>query len=551
MKLHVKLSIANLAALIISVMIAMVIQYLGTVEMLSEMSKKTIETLENREEQFANTQFRSVEQAVNGSLVRGEMEKFTRLIEDQREVQGVVDFSLYNKDGVVTHSSHPKNVKNKMREELKKTLFVNPNKTHYKNAEEGTFEVYQPHVVEPSCIRCHNTWQLGDICGVTGMVFSTKALEDAKKDAERVIVDAKKRSVINSFYGLLLIVIFFIVTMYYFVNRFVKKPLTGVIQGLRDLSAGEGDLTRRLTISSKDELGILAQLFNDFLEQIRSIVEEVQKSGVQVTSSSTELSASATEQKTVLKNQLDSTQNMVNSIEAISDIAENLVVTMQQMANDLNQTAEFATSGQSDLSRMGEAMNQMESASSAISARLGTIYEKAENITTVVTTITKVSDQTNLLSLNAAIEAEKAGEYGRGFTVVAREIRRLADQTAVATLDIDQMVQEMQTAVSSGVMEMDKFIAEVQRSAEDITKISSQLTRIINQVQVLSPKFSEINSAMENQSENAQKMNLTMTDLGVVMHETTESLQETFLAIGELNDAARRLHDQVSRFKAV
>ncbi len=551
MKLHVKLSIAILSALVASVLIAMCIQYLGTVGMLSELSQKTIEALENREKQFAENQFNSVEQAVKGSLVRGEMEKFTRLIEAQRTVQGVLEFSLYDRNGVVTHSSYPSNLNKKMPANLAKKLYADPKKQINENAASGTFEIYQPHVVEPTCMRCHNNWKTGEICGVTGMTFSTQALEDAKKNAERIISDAKTRSMINSFYGLVLIVIFFLGAMYYFVNRFVKQPLTRVIEGFKDLSAGEADLTRRLRIASEDELGTLAKLFNDFLEQIRSIVEQVQKSGVQITSSSTELSASATEQKTVLNNQLSSTENMVKSIEGISDIAENLVNTMQQMANDLNQTADYASSGQSDLTRMGEAMKQMESASSAISARLGTIYEKAENITNVVTTITKVSDQTNLLSLNAAIEAEKAGEYGRGFTVVAREIRRLADQTAVATLDIDQMVKEMQSAVSSGVMEMDKFIAEVQRSAEDITKISSQLTRIIDQVQALYPKFREINTAMVNQSENAQKMNLTMTDLGVVMHQTTDSLQETFMAIGELNDAARRLHEQASRFKVV
>jgi len=148
---------------------------------------------------------------------------------------------------------------------------------------------------------------------------------------------------------------------------------------------------------------------------------------------------------------------------------------MDQVASMSQDTAGFASKGQTDLSRMGEAMGSMETASKSISGRLEAINEKAENITNVVTTITKVADQTNLLSLNAAIEAEKAGEYGRGFNVVAREIRRLADQTAVATLDIDQMVKEMQSAVSAGVMEMDKFIAEVNQSAEDVGRISIQL----------------------------------------------------------------------------
>ena len=110
---------------------------------------------------------------------------------------------------------------------------------------------------------------------------------------------------------------------------------------------------------------------------------------------------------------------------------------------------------------MATEMKQLVESTASVSAKLGMIREKADSINAVVTTITKVADQTNLLSINAAIEAEKAGEYGRGFLVVAREIRRLADQTAVATLDIETMVRQMQDAVSAGVMQMDKFADEV------------------------------------------------------------------------------------------
>jgi methyl-accepting chemotaxis protein WspA len=100
----------------------------------------------------------------------------------------------------------------------------------------------------------------------------------------------------------------------------------------------------------------------------------------------------------------------------------------------------------------------------------------------VVTTIARVADQTNLLSLNAAIEAEKAGEYGRGFSVVATEIRRLADQTAVATYDIEQIVREIQSAVAAGVMGMDKFSEEVRRGMSEVTQVGDQLSQIIGQV---------------------------------------------------------------------
>src|SRR5579871_978526 len=173
---------------------------------------------------------------------------------------------------------------------------------------------------------------------------------------------------------------------------------------------------------------------------------------------------------------------------------------MKEVADVAEQTAVRAASGQEGLTRMGATMRQVLEASASINARLAVLNEKTGNINTVVTTITKVADQTNLLSLNAAIEAEKAGEYGRGFAVVATEIRRLADQTATATYDIEQMVKEMQSAVAAGVMGMDKFSEEVRRGVEVVGQVSVELAQIIDQVQTLTPRFEMVGEGMEAQS---------------------------------------------------
>jgi methyl-accepting chemotaxis protein WspA len=330
-------------------------------------------------------------------------------------------------------------------------------------------------------------------------------------------------------------------------SHLITKPLLTVSDTARQLA--EFDLTVNINTNRKDEIGMLLTSIQEMVYSFRKVIGQVQKSGIQVTSSATELSATAKEQDAIMVNQVESTNNVVKSVQGISDIAGELVQTMQEVASMSQETAGFASSGQTDLARMEEAMQHMEDASKAISGRLQAISEKADNITNVVTTITKVADQTNLLSLNAAIEAEKAGEYGRGFTVVAREIRRLADQTAVATLDIEQMVQEMQSAVSAGVMEMDKFIAEVRHSVEDVEKISLQLTRIIEQVQALSPSFEDVNEAMQFQSGSAQAINKAMLHLSEEMQQTRDSLHETYSAIEQLNEAARSLQDEVSRFR--
>lgn len=332
------------------------------------------------------------------------------------------------------------------------------------------------------------------------------------------------------------------------VNRVVNKPVKLLTQGAEQVSSGNLEIA--IPVKSHDEISYLSKTFNQMAKNLNSLIGQIQRSGIQVTSSATELSATAKQQEAVVMTHLESTNKMLNSIQEISDVAADLVATMQRVVSMSQETAEFANSGQMDLARMEEAMQHMENASETISSRLHTIREKARNITDVVTTITKVADQTNLLSLNAAIEAEKAGEYGRGFTVVAREIRRLADQTAVATLDIEQMVQEMQAAVSAGVEEVDKFIAEIRHSAEDVGKISTQLTRIIEQVQALSPNFEEVNVAVGHQSEYAQEIRSAMRYLSEEMRQTKESLHETYAAIEQLNTVARGLQNEVSRFKA-
>ena len=193
-------------------------------------------------------------------------------------------------------------------------------------------------------------------------------------------------------------------------------------------------------------------------------------------------------------------------------------------------------------------MRRVMDAAAAINAKLAVLSEKAGNITQVVTTITKVADQTNLLSLNAAIEAEKAGEYGRGFAVVATEIRRLADQTAVATYDIEQTVKEIQSAVAAGVMGMDKFSEEVRRGMHEVQQVGGQLSQVIQQVQALAPRVESVNDGMEAQASGAEQITQALTHLSEAAQQTVDSLRQSGQAIDELNRVAIGLRGGVSRF---
>lgn len=333
-------------------------------------------------------------------------------------------------------------------------------------------------------------------------------------------------------------------------SRTISLPLGALVEALEHMR--RGDFTRRIPpedADRPDEFGMLGRGLNRMAEDLSVLVGQVQRSGIQVNTAATEIAATAREQQGTANELAASTAEIGATSKEISATSRELVKTMNELSQVAEETARVAGSGQSAIARMESTMRQIMEASASISNKLAVLSEKTGNINSVVTTITKVADQTNLLSLNAAIEAEKAGEYGLGFAVVAMEIRRLADQTAVATYDIEKMVKEMQSAVAAGVMGMDKFSEEVRRGVEEVRQVGAQLAQIINQVQMLTPRFQTVNEGMQSQATGAQQISETLVGLSEAAHQTAESLRQSNLAIEQLNEAARGLQTAIARFK--
>ncbi len=330
------------------------------------------------------------------------------------------------------------------------------------------------------------------------------------------------------------------------------EDVTGKVELIQDVVqfAAKGDLTGQLMVyRDQDVISGLAAGIQGMLDSLNNLVARIQQSGIQVTSSATEIAATAKQQEATVSEQAATTNEIRATVTEISATSKELVNTMHEVTDVAFKTAESANTGRTALVRMEDTMRNMMEATAAIGSKLAVLSEKAGNINTVVTTINKVSDQTNLLSLNAAIEAEKAGEYGVGFAVVATEIRRLADQTAVATWDIEQMVKEMQSAVSAGVMGMEKFSTEVRQGVDDVRRVGAQLAHIIEQVEHLIPRFEEVHEGMQSQAKGAQQISEAMVQLADSSQQTAESLRQPNGAIVQLNDAARRLQEGVSHFK--
>jgi methyl-accepting chemotaxis protein len=274
-----------------------------------------------------------------------------------------------------------------------------------------------------------------------------------------------------------------------------------------------GDLTVSVDSKVQDESGVLLRAIRKMVSSLESLVLNLKGSSIELISTAHEVSAAARSQKEFNTHFGASTSQIAASINEISATSRELLETMKEVNEATSQSAAVAARGRHDLDRMEETMQHLSSATGSISSKLAVIADRAGNIGAVVTTITKVAEQTNLLSLNAAIEAEKAGEYGLGFSVIAREIRRLADQTAVATLDIERIVGEMQSSVSSGVMEMDRFGEQVRNGVSEATQLGEELTEIILSVEKLKPRFDSAHNGMQAQVLGASQINEAMLRL--------------------------------------
>jgi methyl-accepting chemotaxis protein WspA len=368
----------------------------------------------------------------------------------------------------------------------------------------------------------------------------------AKEEAEiEKTIDAGSRML----HGIAAATVVLLVVFGWFLARTIHQSTHELITRVKEMASGASDLTARVAVNSTDEMGQLAMGINSMIAKIQSIVGNVRQSSLQVLSAASQIAATARQQDATVNGLSSATTEVAAAVREISATGKELSSTMMEVNEKANHAATIATTGRDRLGRMEGTMHQLVDSTASISGKLATIREKADNINMVVTTITKVADQTNLLSINAAIEAEKAGEFGRGFLVVAREIRRLADQTAVATLDIENIVRLMQDAVASGVMQMDQFSDEVRTSVTRVGEISAQTGQIITEVSGLSQRFHTVNEGMRNQSTGVGQINDAMVSMTGDIRQTAASLEEFNKATAHLRSSIEQLNSEIDQFK--
>ncbi len=383
-----------------------------------------------------------------------------------------------------------------------------------------------------------------------------KAEEQGLLQTRSQAADASARRTSNSLLygipvGILLLTLIGVV-----LNRQITRPLDRVSKVAKQVA--DGDLTQSISSSypqgvaahqDQTEIGQLLTAFQNMTNNLNALIAQAQRSGIQISTSTTQIAAAGRQLEATVNEQFASMNEVNATARQIAMTSGDLAKSMDDVAKTAQSTTLTASNSQTNLDKIQSAMQRLVYSTNSISSKLNVMNEKANNINNVVTTITKVAAQTNLLSLNAAIEAEKAGEYGAGFAVVAREIRRLADQSAVSTLEIEQMVKDMQSSVSTSVMEVDKFRQEVGQYVEEVGTVSTQIANFITDVQSLSPRFAVVSQSMDEQYRGAEQISTAIAQLSEASQQTVQSLQETNHALTQLDDAAQGLQREISQFK--
>ncbi|NPW20086.1 methyl-accepting chemotaxis protein [Pseudomonas aeruginosa] len=331
--------------------------------------------------------------------------------------------------------------------------------------------------------------------------------------------------------------------------RVLMQPLTDMGRAMQDIAQGEGDLTKRLKVTSNDEFGALAISFNRFVERIHESIREVAGTARQlhdvaqlVVNASNSSMANSDEQS----NRTNSVAAAINELGAAAqEIARN-AADASHHASDANHQAE---DGKQVVEQTIRAMNELSEKISASCANIEALNSRTVNIGQILEVIKGISEQTNLLALNAAIEAARAGEAGRGFAVVADEVRNLAHRAQESAQQIQKMIEKLQIGAQEAVSTMTESQRYSLESVEIANRAGERLSSVTGRIAEIDGMNQSVATATEEQTAVVDSLNMDITEINTLNQEGVENLQATLRACGELETQAGRLRQLVDSFK--
>ncbi|UST58026.1 methyl-accepting chemotaxis protein [Pseudomonas moraviensis] len=409
--------------------------------------------------------------------------------------------------------------------------------TYSVNQAKGRIELYLPFGIGQTDAR----WTLMLQLPLNAVMADLQALQ-ADLDAQR-----KSDTFGMAMVGLIIAGIGLLVI--WLVGHGIARPLKQMVAMLDDIAQGEGDLTRRLSSDRSDELGSIAKGFNTFLAKLQAMITQVVTS-VQSVSDSSEHTADIAIRTNI------GVQKQMAEIDQVATAVQEMTATAQDVARNATQAAQAASHADQAASQGMQIVRDTSNSIGVLAVEIGkavdvvqTLAKDSENINAILTAIRGIAEQTNLLALNAAIEAARAGEQGRGFAVVADEVRNLAQKTQKATEEIQAMIQQLQQGTRDVVRVMEDSQSRTDESVQHAAKAAEALETITQAVSVINDMNTQIASAAEEQSAVADDINRNVINIGQVANEVAGGADESSSASAGLTKLAEQQRRLINQFK--
>jgi len=331
--------------------------------------------------------------------------------------------------------------------------------------------------------------------------------------------------------------------------RVLIQPLHIMTRAMEGIADGEGDLTKRLTIQNRDEFGMLGTAFNRFVERIHGSIREVSSATEQVNEVALRVVTASNSSIHNSDQQASRTSSVAAAINQLAAAAQEIARNAAQASNQASDARSLAEDGQQVVDRSIVAMNQLSSMLSASSRNIESLNSKTVNIGQILEVITSISQQTNLLALNAAIEAARAGEAGRGFAVVADEVRNLAHRTQESAQQVQTMIEELQVGARESVSTMSDSQRHSQDSVDIANLAGERLCSVTQRIGEIDGMNQSVATATEEQTAVVESINVDITEINTLNQEGVENLQSTLRACSDLEQQASRLKQLVGSFR--
>ena len=470
---------------------------------------------------------------IKTAMMADDMKKVDAYIKDVLEHKRAGAFSIFNEKGEERGSQ-------KKGDPLVSEVFKTNKPASSEAIQNGThiLETVLPLLNEERCQTCHD--KETKILGALKLNTSIEEGYAASRKATILLLISGIVALAISFFCLMIVLR---VTVTQKLNDFVAK--------VTDLARGEGDLTKQIIVKSNDEFGLLADEINSLVDKIRRIISQIAQTSEQVSSSAVQLQSNAEQMATGAEHVAAQAETVATAGEEMSATSGDIAQNCQMASEGAQQASAAAVSGAQVVDDTIRVMNSIADRVRNSAVAVESLGSRSDQIGAIVGTIEDIADQTNLLALNAAIEAARAGEQGRGFAVVADEVRALAERTTRATREIGEMIKAIQKETKGAVIAMEEGVNEVAKGSEKAADSGRALEQILQQINDVNSQIHQVATAAEEQTATTSEISNNMQQITEVVAQTSRGAHESAAAAHRLSALADDLRRIVGQFKIV